>query len=101
MSVVTKSNATGSTVYQVEDNEGLVCPKCQLRVDYLLGEEQFMACERCYDGTNAPAVKPEFGETVGIVGESNQVAELKGKPNLPTAPTEAAKLDEILGRKDK
>lgn len=97
MPTVTKQG--GNTVYQVDQPDPLVCPKCKKEVEYLLGEEEETACEDCYDPSTATPPEPEAGEVVGIVGESNQEAELRGKPTTPIHQTQSEQLDEILSRK--
>lgn len=66
----------GQTIYSVEKEEQLVCPKCGREVEYLLGEGKFQACEQCYDSINAPPVLPDKGEVVRVAGEDGSIGDV-------------------------
>ena len=70
-----QGNPISVSEYGKEVSESLVCPKCGNSVDMLLGEEQFQACEACYE---APATPPERNEAVMPVGDEDQLGQLRG-----------------------
>ena len=40
--------AGNKSLYSKDIPDSLTCPKCHQAVDYLLGEEETLACEKCY-----------------------------------------------------
>ena len=73
--------------YGVNQPEPLVCPKCHEVVDYLLGEENYIACEKCYV---APSNPKKRTEVVMPVGDEDQVGQLRGTVSTGTT------VDELL-----
>lgn len=73
--IETKQTRTGSTVYNVDRPEPLVCPKCHKKVDFVLGEDELMACEQCYQPPKNPKIHTMPGE---VIGEQDQIGELRG-----------------------
>lgn len=95
MAAITKMG--GSTLYQVDKEEQLTCPKCGKEVDYLLGEGKWQACESCYNSVQAPPVVPDPGERISGPGENNNPSQIKpGRIDIPAASTQAEQLDEML-----
>lgn len=84
---VTKQAPYG--LYHVDQPEPLVCQKCHLPVEFILGEEEEAACEACYVPSKNPTTHPMPTEAVG---ERDQVAELRGEPQRETAESLLVKL---------
>jgi len=81
---IIKRNDQGEVIsvreYGIERSEILTCSKCHQPQDFLLGEEENMACEACYIASEKPLEGPN--EAVMPVGDEDQVGQLRG--TVPT-----------------